>query len=409
MGDPPGDVAIYPHGAPDAIITADCVKWSVDPSVADSRFLAYATRSPAVREQILDQTKGVAQRKISLARFKAVKYPLAPLAVQQAIASALDSYFSRLDDAVANLERVQRNLKRYRASVLKAAVEGRLVPTEAELARAEGRDYEPASVLLERILAERRRRWEEAELEKMLAKGKPPKNDKWKAKYKEPAEPDLHGLPELPEGWCWTSLEQIAVWGSGGTPKRGQAEYYGGEIPWAVIGDLTDGPVGSTESTITPLGLAESSAKLLPSDSVLLAMYGSIGKLGISTIEMATNQAIAFAHPVLLTSRMLFTWLLAHRPHLVRQGKGGTQQNISQTVVKATVVPLPPIAELARIVDVVDAGLSHSDQVGGSLKICVSRIQTLRASLLGSAFRGTLLSRVDQESSDLAQPVASIA
>ena len=65
---------------------------------------------------------------------------------------------------MAALERVQRNLKRYRASVLKAAVEGRLVPTEAELARAEGRDYEPASVLLKRILAERRRRWEEAEL-----------------------------------------------------------------------------------------------------------------------------------------------------------------------------------------------------------------------------------------------------
>ena len=83
-----------------------------------------------------------------------------------------------------------RNLKRYRASVLKAAVEGRLVPTEAELARAEGRDYEPASVLLERILAERRRRWEEAELAKMKAKGKTPKGDRWRAKYKEPIPPD---------------------------------------------------------------------------------------------------------------------------------------------------------------------------------------------------------------------------
>jgi type I restriction enzyme S subunit len=83
---------------------------------------------------------------------------LAPLPEQHRIVEAIESYFTRLDDAVATLERVQRNLKRYRASVLKAAVEGRLVPTEAELARAEGRDYEPASVLLERILAERRRR-----------------------------------------------------------------------------------------------------------------------------------------------------------------------------------------------------------------------------------------------------------
>ncbi len=94
--------------------------------------------------------------------------------------------------------------------MLKAAVEGRLVPTEAELARAEGRDYEPASVLLERILAERRRRWEEAELAKMKAKGKAPKDDRWKAKYKEPVEPDTSDLPELPEGWCWASQEQVS-------------------------------------------------------------------------------------------------------------------------------------------------------------------------------------------------------
>ena len=129
---------------------------------------------------------------------------------QHRIVEAIESYFTRLDDAVATLERVQRNLKRYRASVLKAAVEGRLVPTEAELARAEGRDYEPASVLLERILAERRRRWEEAELAKMKAKGKTPKDDKWKAKYKEPVAPDTSNLPDLPEGWCWATVEQLA-------------------------------------------------------------------------------------------------------------------------------------------------------------------------------------------------------
>ncbi len=89
--------------------------------------------------------------------------------------------------------------------MLKAAVEGRLVPTEAELAREEGRDYEPADELLERILVERRKRWEEAELESMRAKGKEPKDDRWKAKYKEPAAPDTSELPELPEGWCWAT------------------------------------------------------------------------------------------------------------------------------------------------------------------------------------------------------------
>ncbi|MFN2398564.1 MAG: hypothetical protein ABR543_07970 [Gemmatimonadaceae bacterium] len=142
-------------------------------------------------------------------RFKKLPVVIAPLSEQHRIVEAIESYFTRLDDAVATLERVQRNLKRYRASVLKAAVEGRLVPTEAELAHTEGRDYEPASVLLERILAERRRRWEEAELAKMKAKGKVPKDDVWNAKYEESVAPDTSDLPELPEGWCWASLDGL--------------------------------------------------------------------------------------------------------------------------------------------------------------------------------------------------------
>ena len=113
-----------------------------------------------------------------------------PASEQRRIVEAIDSYLTRLDDAVASLERVQAKLKAYRASVLKAAVEGRLVPTEASLARAEKRDYEPAEALLARILKERRRRWEEAELAKLKAAGKTPKDDKWKARYEEPVAPD---------------------------------------------------------------------------------------------------------------------------------------------------------------------------------------------------------------------------
>ena len=83
------------------------------------------------------------------------------------------------------------------------------MPTEAELARADGRDYEPASVLLERILAERRQRWEEGELARMKAAGKTPKYDTWKAKYKEPAAPHTAALPLLRDGWCWATVAQV--------------------------------------------------------------------------------------------------------------------------------------------------------------------------------------------------------
>ena len=122
---------------------------------------------------------------------------LPPLPEQRRIVAEIEKQFTRLDASVDGLKRAQANLKRYRASVLKAACEGKLVPTESELARAEGRDYEPADRLLERILTERRAHWESQE--------------KRRGKYKEPIEPDVAGLPESPEGWGWATTEQVST------------------------------------------------------------------------------------------------------------------------------------------------------------------------------------------------------
>ena len=135
--------------------------------------------------------------------FRSHSIPLPPLPEQYRIVAAIETQFTRLDASVAALRRAQANLKRYRASVLKDACEGRLVPIEAELARSEGHDYEPAGVLLERILAERRARWESQE--------------KRRGKYKEPTSPDTSALPELPEGWVWATVEQVIL----GDPQNG--------------------------------------------------------------------------------------------------------------------------------------------------------------------------------------------
>ncbi|MEQ8762815.1 MAG: restriction endonuclease subunit S, partial [Planctomycetota bacterium] len=123
-------------------------------------WLFYRVRSTDFVLDVCQDLQGVVYPAIRPHDVRRHRLPVPPLGEQHRIVEAIESYFTRLDDAVATLGRVQRNLKRYRASVLKAAVEGRLVPTEAELARRQGRDYEPASVLLDRILAERRRRWE---------------------------------------------------------------------------------------------------------------------------------------------------------------------------------------------------------------------------------------------------------
>lgn len=214
----------------------------------EPQWLYYRVRSSDFVTDVCQDLQGVVYPAIRPHDVRRHELPVPPRSEQHRIVEAIESYFTRLDDAVATLERVQRNLQRYRASVLKAAVEGRLVSTEAELARAEGRDYEPASVLLERILVERRRRWEEAELAKMKAGGKAPKDDRWKAKYKEPVAPNTADLAELPEGWCWTNVDQLE------TGDRRCA--YGvlvpgpdvpGGVPLVRVGDINEGKVNGTK------------------------------------------------------------------------------------------------------------------------------------------------------------------
>ena len=154
-----------------------------------SEYIAWFLQTQDYRNRVSQLSAGVNINNIKREHIEDTAIPLPPLPEQHRIVAEIEKQFTRLDASVASLKRVQANLKRYRASVLKAACEGRLVPAEAELARAEGREYEPADQFLERILAERRARWE--------AKGKP------LSKYREPVRPDTSGLPGLPEGWVW--------------------------------------------------------------------------------------------------------------------------------------------------------------------------------------------------------------
>ncbi len=334
----------------------------------------------------------------------AFELKLPPSGEQHRIVEAIESYFTRLDDAVATLERVQRNLKRYRASVLKAAVEGRLVPTEAELARAEGRDYEPASVLLGRILAERRRRWEEAELAKMKAKGKTPKNDKWKAKYKEPVAPDTSDLPDLPEGWCWATVDQLASVGTGATPKRGDPRFWSsGDVPWVTSGAVNEPVVQAPSEYVTRVALAETNLSLYPPGTLLIAMYGegkTRGRATVLGIESTTNQALA-ALELPGASQQVRSWLLRFLEHnyleLRRAASGGVQPNLNLSIVRSIAVPLPPLREQDRCVAEIDRFLSIAEAALDAATSSVVKSTRFRQSILKWAFEGRL---VDQDPND---------
>jgi type I restriction enzyme, S subunit len=151
-------------------------------------------------------------------------------------------------------------------------------------------------------------------------------------------------------------VNQLIVSNFSALTERDKCGYYGGDIPWLIIEDLNDGFVEKSIRKITRRGLANSSAKIVPPGTLLIAMYGSIGKLGITRIDCATNQAIAFCKcdSTKVATRFLFYLLLHERDHFLRAGRGGTQQNISQEFLKDYEVPLPSLPEQHKIAALLD-------------------------------------------------------
>ena len=173
-------------------------------SQIEPRYLAWFLRQDIVRDYAVGNASGVggSLMRVRAETFRDFRFPLAPANEQAQIADTLDALFSDVDAGVAALERAGERLKLYRASVLKAAVEGSLTADW----RRRNPQAEPGAELLKRILVERRRCWEQDQIRKFQEREKtPPKN--WKARYKEPVAPDTAELPPLPEGWCWGSLD----------------------------------------------------------------------------------------------------------------------------------------------------------------------------------------------------------
>ncbi|KAF3980719.1 MAG: restriction endonuclease subunit S [Methylococcales symbiont of Iophon sp. n. MRB-2018] len=195
---------------------------------------------------------------------------------------------------------------------------------------------------------------------------------------------------KLPKHWVWTTLGDVFNWGSGGTPKRTNPDYYDGEIPWLIIRDLNDGPIGDSKTKINEKGLNNSSAKWVEPGSVLVAMYGSIGKLGLATERLTTNQAIAFTLPEPNDAKFLFYYLMLSRTALAQQGKGIAQKNISQTVLKAFPFPLAPLEQQKRIVAKIEELFSHIDAGIEALKKAQQLLKQYRQSVLKAAVTGEL-------------------
>lgn len=364
------------------------------------RYILYALRESA--ENLRQIATGSTFEAISGDDLRKHSIRVAPVAEQRRIVDQIEALFTDLDAAMAALKRVQANLKRYRASVLKAACEGRLVPTEAELARKQGRPYETGEQLLKRILRERRARWEADQLAKMLASGKPPTNDDWKKKYKVPEPPDTSNLPGLPEGWTWANIDIIAETVGGITKgqKRRLTDILR-TVPYLRVANVQRGyldlsemkDIQATEEEINDL-------RLQPND-ILFNEGGDRDKLGRGWIwEGQIAECIHQNHVYrarLITSDVepRFVSYFANsagRRYFMDEGKQTTNlASINLTKLRAFPVPTPPSTEQRRIVAELQRQLEYCDFVVQSCELGVKRASRLRQAILKRAFEGKLV------------------
>jgi type I restriction enzyme S subunit len=273
-----GRSAVVPESGPPFTLQRSVA--ALHPNGLLPRLCMYQLQSPLVQKWFLQEARATAQKGVYLKTLGELALLVPPTREQDRILAKLEALITDLDAAVAALKRVQVNLKRYRASVLKAACEARLVPTEAGLARKECRTYETGEQLLARILKERRAKWESDQLAKMLAAGKLPSNDDWKKNYKEPDAPDTSDLPQLPDGWAWASLAQISEV-QGGIQKQPKRTPKNNAFPYLRVANVYRGRLDLSEIEYMELFNGELEKLRLQTDDLLIVEgNGSPNEIG---------------------------------------------------------------------------------------------------------------------------------
>ena len=256
--------------------------------------------------------------------------PIPPIGEQKRILDEVDRLMSFVSTIETGTKNLHTAIKQAKFKILELAIHGKLVSQDP--------NDEPASELLKRI------------------------------NPKAEIITDNGHYQKLPVGWCLTILGSIGTWQSGATPSRLRKDYYGGNIPWLKTGDLNDGIITNIPEFITEKALEETSVKLNPTDSILIAMYGAtIGKIGILSFPATTNQACCACLDYKIDKMYIFYFLLSNRINFVSMGGGGAQPNISKEKIVNTTFPLPPLAEQKRIVSKIEELFHQLNMIEESL------------------------------------------
>lgn len=396
---PPGSVllvvrsGILRHSLPIALTGRDVainqdMKAVTPASNIEARYLALALR--ALERDILQHCRkaGTTVQSIDFKALLQFEIPIAPSAVQRRIVEEIEKHLTRLDAGVAALERVRANLKRYRAAVLKAACEGRLVPTEAELARREGRAYEPASVLLERIKAEK-------------AKHPQPKRRGRRKPAAEPVLPD--DLPKLPEGWVWTSLGTVAHV-LGGITKHARRKSLPLQVPYLRVANVYAGEFRLQDVATIGVTNDELDRSLLKKGDLLIVEgNGSRDQIGrVALWEGSINPCVHQNHLIRVRptspalSRWLLLWLMSpYGRSLIEKVASSSSGLYTLNITKVSSLPiaLAPLAEQYRILAAAGGVSSVTDELDNTAAKSLTLTVRLRRAILSAAFSGQLAGR----------------
>lgn len=352
----------------------------------DNRFLCYQLNMIDYR----DFVTGTTRLKLTNSAMKQIPLLLAPYNEQIRIVERLEEILSDLDAGIAELGNAQKKLVQYRHSLLKGAVEGQLSATW----RAENEPQETGEQLLARLLAERRRHWEEKQLAKFRKQGKTPAED-WQDKYPEPVSPDISDLPELPAGWVWASLSQVG-WLDRGKSKhrpRNAPHLFGGPYPFIQTGDIRDADtyINQASSSYSKAGLAQS--RLWPQGTLCITIAANIGKTAILGIDACFPDSVVGFLPAsdLVSVEYIEYFMRTVQQQLEVEAPATAQKNINIKILERLHLPLPPKNEQIQIVTEVMLAFKSATRQESANTIGLKQAETQRRNILKSAFEGQLV------------------
>lgn len=395
LGDPLGKACIAPGSIEKGVIVADVVRARLTHAWVDNRFLCYQLNADQIAEQFKDRTKGTTRPRVNLTKIRSLKTRLCPLPEQVRVVDKLEELLTELDAGVSELKAAQRKLAQYRQSLLKAAVEGTLT---ADWRAAHGKPQETGAELLQRILSERRARWEQKQLAKFAEKAKtPPKN--WQAKYPEPVAPDVTDLPPLPEGWVWASLDQMAEI-QGGIQKQPSRAPAANRYPFLRVANVARGRLKLSE--IHEIELFEGELERLAlqkGDILIVEGNGSLTEIGRcalwdGSIENAVHQNhLIRARPVLVRGEFIEAWLNSLRGIRRMTALAATTSGLytlSVGKISKIPVPLPPLSEQHVAMESLTAALAGGREQVVATERSIKQAAAQRNNLLKAAFAGQL-------------------